>query len=44
MRKSYASPRKHPLLRRLITLLAVFAAAWLLGQAFAPALMKALFL
>ena len=36
--------RKHPVLRKLFTLVIVIVAAWVLGQLFAPVLMKALFL
>ncbi len=42
--KSSAEKKNHPVLREMITLGLVILAAWLLGQLFAPAIMKAIFL
>ncbi len=42
--ESVTEKKKHPVLRKSITLVIVIIVAWVLGQLFAPALMKALFL
>lgn len=42
--ESVTEKKKHPVLRKLITLVIVIIVAWVLGQLFAPALMKGLFL
>ena len=39
-----AEKKKHPVLKKVIALLIVIAAAWLLGQLVAPVLLKAIFL